>query len=104
SEELAKHLRRRREERHSLEVGRRIDLHRTHEEGQPGSEQNRDDATLADTAEQRGPCNHPPATPVLFPPASVPSIALVVNRAHTSPTARANTSSSVGTLARRCRT
>ena len=79
----------------------RIDLDGPDQKRQPCQEQQAQEHLLRENRAHAGAGDDEPSAPVRLAFALVAAIALVVDRTHRSPTARANTSSSVGRLGRR---
>src|SRR5260221_8255608 len=104
-EKLPEGLGRRAEYRRRLRIVRAdVQLHGPDDERRPGEEEQAHEHPLLDDRPDAGPRDDQPRAARHGLAAAVVAIALIVNGAHCSPIALAKTSSSVGTLGRRCRT
>src|ERR1043166_7108983 len=102
-EEVAECGGRRRNRRGLRKIRRDVELHAADDELNPRRDHQHDPAAAAHHRPDAGRENHEPGAPARLRSLVVP-VPLIVNRHQSSPTACANTSSSVGTLGRRCRT
>src|SRR5204863_4154134 len=84
--------------------GREVELHRPHEKLDPGRDEEDDELAVAKHRTNAGLDNDQPGAPSRSAATVTPVTLIVDGHAYSSPTACAKTSSSVGTLGRRCRT